>query len=353
MEFISKTCPQCGGEIKIKPRTRHAYCMYCGSKLTMKSEQQRKSRKKAVDKLQNYIRLANEALESGKTKEAMSYAKKVLEMDATISDAWYVKMHGADTVQELINCASNVIDYSNENKRRENVERVWALLQQFIVDCFEEATKKCNDFYHIKMQYNHFKSVNSGMASTAAIEHDTKFIDSYTDLMSNAVMVFETLLEFDMQGYDEARRDLAEYIALKYIEFYRVYNYRLAVYKAHIHEDAIVLQRKQIFDIVKILYKEKQEELLKLHSEIHKKKKGACYIATTVYGSYDDPNVMVLRDFRDNVLQPNVFGRMFIKTYYKLSPPFANRLKNWDSVNKLIKSILDAWVNHLKGKYNY
>lgn len=52
------------------------------------------------------------------------------------------------------------------------------------------------------------------------------------------------------------------------------------------------------------------------------KKKGECYIATCVYGSYDCPEVWVLRRFRDNKLSKRYLGRAFIRGYYALSPTF-------------------------------
>ncbi len=51
---------------------------------------------------------------------------------------------------------------------------------------------------------------------------------------------------------------------------------------------------------------------------------GACFIATAAYGSYLDPNVQVLRDFRDNVLLKTWAGRKFVKLYYANSPLLAD-----------------------------
>ena len=48
--------------------------------------------------------------------------------------------------------------------------------------------------------------------------------------------------------------------------------------------------------------------------------KSGCYIATSVYGSYDCPEVWTLRRFRDNKLATNLFGSLFIKIYYFISP---------------------------------
>jgi hypothetical protein len=52
----------------------------------------------------------------------------------------------------------------------------------------------------------------------------------------------------------------------------------------------------------------------------HNEDTGGCYVATCVYGSYDCPQVWTLRRFRDNILAEYVIGRMFIRTYYAISP---------------------------------
>jgi hypothetical protein len=51
---------------------------------------------------------------------------------------------------------------------------------------------------------------------------------------------------------------------------------------------------------------------------------GGCFIATAAFGSYLDPHVMVLRNFRDNVLLKSELGTEFVKFYYRHSPPIAD-----------------------------
>ncbi len=80
------------------------------------------------------------------------------------------------------------------------------------------------------------------------------------------------------------------------------------------------------------------------------KKKEGCYIATAVYGSYDAPQVMTLRRFRDETLRKTVLGRWFIRVYYRLSPPIAERLKNAKHINTFVRSILNKWVEKLNRK---
>ena len=77
-------------------------------------------------------------------------------------------------------------------------------------------------------------------------------------------------------------------------------------------------------------------------------KKEGCYIATAVYGSYDAPQVLVLRRFRDERLQKAVLGRWFIRVYYCLSPAIADRLRYAKRWNGFVRRCLDRWVRRLE-----
>lgn len=73
-----------------------------------------------------------------------------------------------------------------------------------------------------------------------------------------------------------------------------------------------------------------------------------CYIATMVYGDYAHPQVIELRNFRDNTLQKSSLGRSFINCYYKYSPKLVEMLKNKQIINTIIRRILDAFVKKIK-----
>jgi hypothetical protein len=73
-----------------------------------------------------------------------------------------------------------------------------------------------------------------------------------------------------------------------------------------------------------------------------------CYIATMAYGDYDHPQVMILRQFRDDVLDKSAFGKWFIKTYYQYSPKLVKRLKNQRTVNIIIRKALNQFIKLIK-----
>jgi len=65
---------------------------------------------------------------------------------------------------------------------------------------------------------------------------------------------------------------------------------------------------------------------------------GRCFIATAAYGSFMDPDVIVLRNFRDSHLLTNAAGRAFVEFYYRNSPPIAVLI----SEHKLLKTATRA-----------
>lgn len=100
-------------------------------------------------------------------------------------------------------------------------------------------------------------------------------------------------------------------------------------------------------------YNEQKQTLLRLQQGVQrtssgKSTGGGCYIATMVYGDYDHPQVMILRQFRDNVLNKSVWGRWFIKIYYIYSPKVVNILKNQKIINDLIRNILNHFIRIIK-----
>ena len=79
-----------------------------------------------------------------------------------------------------------------------------------------------------------------------------------------------------------------------------------------------------------------------------KNKNSGCYVATSIYGSYDCPEVWTLRRYRDNTLDKHILGKLFIKTYYTTSPTIVKYFGDKKWFNNIFKPILDNFVNKLQ-----
>lgn len=64
-----------------------------------------------------------------------------------------------------------------------------------------------------------------------------------------------------------------------------------------------------------------------------------CFIATAAYGSADHDCVLELRAFRDEVLARSAPGRLFIRTYYRCSPPVARWIARTDRRKRLTRRL--------------
>ena len=76
-------------------------------------------------------------------------------------------------------------------------------------------------------------------------------------------------------------------------------------------------------------------------------KKEGCYVATCVYGSYDCPHVWTLRRYRDDVLGATWYGRLFIRTYYAISPTLVKWFGKTTWFKRLCRGKLDKMVAKL------
>ena len=109
-----------------------------------------------------------------------------------------------------------------------------------------------------------------------------------------------------------------------------------------------------------IMQKEDDEEFAKImgtpmpkrnisNSNSPKTETGGCYIATACYGNEFAPEVLHLKSYRDNVLSKTMLGRLFIKTYYFLSPPIANKLRGKEKINSFVRNnILNKIFDKIK-----
>lgn len=110
--------------------------------------------------------------------------------------------------------------------------------------------------------------------------------------------------------------------------------------------DNVVIKNKAFLNCGELL---KNEEIAsKIKASNPKAFGSGCYVATCVYGSYDCPQVWTLRRFRDNTLGSTWYGRLFIKTYYAVSPTLVKWFGKTAWFKNMWKPTLDKMVSKLQ-----
>ena len=66
----------------------------------------------------------------------------------------------------------------------------------------------------------------------------------------------------------------------------------------------------------------------------------ACFIATAAYGDAHCADVERLRSFRDRRLLTNPVGSVFVRAYYRVSPPFARLIARNPRLRTTVRKVL-------------
>lgn len=85
-------------------------------------------------------------------------------------------------------------------------------------------------------------------------------------------------------------------------------------------------------------------------AQTREKEYSGCFIATAAYGSLLEPQVQLLRDFRDRYLIISQPGRVFLDLYYSYSPPVARFIADSDILRFLVRwsllpLVLMSWMS--------
>jgi tetratricopeptide (TPR) repeat protein len=76
--------------------------------------------------------------------------------------------------------------------------------------------------------------------------------------------------------------------------------------------------------------------------------KTGCFIATAAFGTPISAELDTLRSYRDTVLKTHWMGRAFIFIYYRISPPIANIIRNYEGMKSCVRVVLMKLITKIK-----
>jgi len=391
MKLVNGICTNCTAAIEVDPSKEAAVCNFCGSAYIVKKAINNYTISNAHIKAgvvnvqsgasaDNMMVLAENEFMLGKLKEAEDYCKRALELDPKAYSAWFLLAKISD---KFISTGPSAI-YVDTGYYTNNSEKISKSLHYYNLaynNASQEAVTEIRN--HIRIQFQliikkmlslclvkECEALIDGLSKNFQVsipldkfllEANNVELDSITKWLKEPnrtddyfIMVKESIkhtLENDLffsladSKINKARYELLVKLFTYEIEWVPSVDYRTYRYDKKRLREKENNRNKYICD-----YKEKRKHYVQKIVELdpsYSPPKEGCYIATAVYGSYDAPQVLILRYYRDNVLEKSLLGQAFIRIYYMFSPYLIKALQPNIFLCKAVKIILDRIVSSL------
>lgn len=262
------------------------------------------------NQIPNWLTIAQTAKQAGNNEEAIAYFNKILEVDLTYADAWLGKGQCSFLASTLANL---------------NIKEAWTY--------FEKAIESATVREDMVAEIGFFLTKQLVVVYDLGVNHYNKFKETNgarEEFLFHIKWIADTFYKF-RKNYDYADKDFLEKGTLIFT----------LVYKETSEEQYNSFKNKFVTDI----------KALDPNYKPPKVQEG-CFIATAVYGSYDDASVMELRRFRDERLRQTSSGRKFITIYYRLSPAVARVIENNESLKAIVRWVVIKPLVKLVRLYN-
>ena len=330
-------CEMCGNNDLIK-QDGVFVCQYCGTKYSL--EEARKMMIEGTvdvsgsivkvdtsDELENLYTIAHRAKDANNNEKAAKYYDMILVKDPTSWEASFYSVYFvaincksaeiSSAANSVSNCLTTVLQLIKDNvadkdKQIEAVKEVASRCVSISSILYDAARKYCRSRSgHTQRMY--IQEWHDNIIATYNILYTLgdgidQIYGNYPELRSTAVDAWKGgIIKHKLEisnNFNKASKDT-----------YIKYSYKIAKYDPS-----------------------------------YPVPKSGCYVATAVYGSYDCPQVWTLRRYRDYTLAETWYGRIFIHTYYAISPTIVKLFGNKTWFKKMWKGKLDKMIADLQSK---
>ncbi len=378
MPLVQSKCTNCGGELQVDSEKEAAICPYCGSAyIVEKAVQhfqvtnnnifngakiiQEDGFKKLIEAAEGYVRL-------GDFKSAKSTYERISKEYPQKGEGWLglVKLE-IDIEKKKFDINLNYESTSIDNVRKigtpNQINELEALLNVLHQE-YERRKETFNKTVRSKFKslndlYDYLKEKNIGLEDKdiKIFVNKNRVIIHYEPPAGN-IRVEREIVDFNPE---KGSLVLSDKLCQRYIrgnantppdsyyKYHQPYPFKGTIKITEIKDSNILLSKEELtYDSDwnrDIAWHE--EYVLKPYTE---NKSAGCYIASCIYGSYNCPEVWILRRYRDCYLSISLWGRCFIKIYYIISPKVVLLFGKSKWFHNFWRSILDRKIYKLKQK---
>ena len=365
MSLKKSKCPNCGEISEVDDSEFNVVCKYCGVPYMPKEgiDNYNKHVNDVVESINidtvninnesvnNYALLGIAALKEGNHEKCGFYADDILKRKEDSPEGLLLKAFFVSNNYSKEEGIDNYLSSLKFAKNQELISLIISTLKKDILSfsntnflyLFGQLLKENNDIYKDLFSYSlmcyfidYVENIFNFNELKNYFHEEGKIISSLDNkeiyLLSNNLFLFENNKLVSSCYLKEIRKEIDKYLNKK--------DKTSISYYFYLNDEKII----------SFNFSKENEDLDKYLTEnnfIINTIKGGCYIASCVYGSYNTKEVWTLRRYRDFKLSKNIFGRLFIKTYYFISPLMLKLFSHQKWFISLNKKILDKFVNKL------
>jgi len=297
-------CPECNKEISDKATA----CPYCGcpaghvSVLPSSSSHEIET----DSNIPTLLGLARTADIGGNTAEAEKYYTKVLEIDPTITEAWFGKGKAAGWLSALGNMriAETIVAFKHAIATTSDIEK-----EATVSCCIEEVNKLITALYGMARK-NLLEFVALPNTHSAYVQQTSQMI-----LWLNEISNWDTSNKTILENIVHLCKDLIEGVAFNdqfdnnTSKVWHLSSEYEQTIRAHLSDASEKLKRLDPSHIAP--------------NPTAKKPSESCFVVTATMGNPCHPTVVFMRKFRDKWLMHRKAGELFVRVYYRAGPMLA------------------------------
>lgn len=331
MGMMELKCPNCGANVELDETREFGFCNYCGTKVMQEKTVVEHKGSVKVDNseyVEKFLLNARRAKQKEDWEETEKYYNLVEQNDPSNIEAIFYSAYGKakmalidddifkrKQVLKVLSNSISIIDDNYEIGKADEEEKA-----------IKDIAKDINDFISSEFVFKQWKNGYGVVTKTDKAETFSQF--------KNIAISFDESIRNIIDINDQA---YLHYILVDLYKTIRRLPYFTDKYKNKVGE----LLKNEYLILAEMDSNFEYKPVKKIKSD-------GCYVATAVYGSYDCPEVWTLRRYRDNQLAKTWYGRLFIHTYYAISPTLVKWFGNTQWFKNMWRPKLDCIVNELQ-----